>query len=112
MTHGRAWTKCAAEVPITPALALHVIKVSIIFGAVRASYLVDDLAVEIHSRSSSSASSSYVLLSEGFEAAARPPKPLAYGAHLEARMCMRACVHVLTTVPGVPHRCASRGAHV
>ena len=47
MTHGRAWTKCAAEVPITPALALHVIQVSIIFGAVRASYLVDDLAVEL-----------------------------------------------------------------
>jgi len=47
MTHGRAWTKCAAEVPITPALALHVIQVSILFGAVRASYLVDDLAVEL-----------------------------------------------------------------
>jgi hypothetical protein len=61
---------------------------------VRASYLVDDLAVEQRSRSSSAAASrSYVLLSEGFETAARPPKPLAYGAHLEARMCMQACMH-------------------
>ena len=85
LTHGHAWAKCSAEVAVPPSLASHDVRVSLIFGAVRASYLVDDIAVEQRHLTPVQPSRSVVLLSENFEATTRPPRPLAYGAHVEVR---------------------------
>ena len=85
LTHG-AWSKCAAELMLPTALAEHDVQVSLVFGAVKASYLVDDVQIYQRHLTAKVASEQHSLVSEGFESGTPHPKPLSHGAHLELKL--------------------------